>query len=72
MIFNQGAFYLLAFATIGSLLSASLFIPNQEGLLTSAGLSIKKKASLLVNLWFITSFLAIILKIARKQHKKLN
>jgi putative copper resistance protein D len=63
MILNQGAFYLLAFASIGSLLTASLFIPNNAGALTEAGLLIKKKSSLLVTLWFLTSFLAVILKV---------
>lgn len=64
MILNQGVFYLLAFATIGSLLSASIFIPNTEGALTSAGLAIKKKASLLAALWFLTAFVGAILKVS--------
>ncbi len=63
MILNQGAFYLLAFATIGTLLTASLFIPNIEGALTDAGLLIKKKASLFATLWFLSSFIAFILKV---------
>ena len=65
MIINQGAFYLLAFATIGTLLAASLFLPNEEGALTQVGLSLKKKASLLVSLWFLTSFFSILFKIAQ-------
>lgn len=63
MIVNQGAFYLLAFATIGTLLSASFFIVNNEGALTSAGLKVKKVASLLALLWFLTSVLGILLKV---------
>ena len=34
MILNQGAYYLFAFATVGTLLAASLFIPNKDGALT--------------------------------------
>lgn len=64
MIFNQGAFYLLAFATIGSLLSASLFINNQDGALSSAGVAVKKISTLLASLWFLTSFFGVILKVA--------
>ncbi|CAN2175241.1 Copper resistance protein D [Candidatus Nanopelagicaceae bacterium] len=65
MILNQGAFYLLAFASIGALLSASLFIPNNEGALTSSGLAVKKSASLLTTLWFFTSFIGAILKVSQ-------
>ncbi|CAN2172509.1 COG3336 Predicted membrane protein [Candidatus Nanopelagicaceae bacterium] len=64
MILNQGAFYLLAFATIGSLLSASLFINNNEGALSNAGLAVKKISTLLASLWFLTSLLGVILKVA--------
>lgn len=65
MIINQGAFYLLAFATVGTLLSASLFITNSEGALTTAGLEVKKKATLLASLWFLTSFIGVLLKVAQ-------
>ena len=65
MIVNQGAFYLLAFASIGALLSASVFIPNHEGALTTFGIAAKKKASLLVTLWFLTSFIGAILKVSQ-------
>lgn len=65
MILNQGAYYLLAFASIGTLLSASLFIANNEGALTSAGIAVKKKASLLITLWLLSSLLAVFLKIAQ-------
>ena len=65
MIVNQGAFYLLAFATIGTLLSASIFLPNEDGALSQAGLAVKKKASLLAMLWFLTSFFAVIFKVAQ-------
>ena len=65
MIVNQGAFYLLAFATLGTLLSASFFLPNEDGALSQAGLAIKKKASLLALLWFLTSFFATIFKVAQ-------
>ena len=65
MIFNQGAFYLLAFASIGALLSTSLFIPNLEGALTSSGLALKKRASLLVTLWFFTAFIGAILRVSQ-------
>lgn len=64
MIVNQGAFYLLAFATIGTLLSASLFITNQDGALTNSGLKVKKVASLLALLWFLSSCIGVILKVA--------
>ena len=64
MILNQGAFYLLAFASVGALLSASLFIPNREGALTTEGLAIKKRASLLATLWFLSSFIGVILKVS--------
>ena len=64
MILNQGAFYLLAFASIGALLSASLFIPNREGALTTEGLAIKKRASLLATLWFLSTFIGVILKVS--------
>ena len=64
MILNQGAFYLLAFATIGALLSTSIFIPNNEGALTQFGFAVKKKASLLATLWFLSAFIAAILKVA--------
>ena len=65
MIFNQGAFYLLAFATIGSLLSASIFLPNEDGALSNAGLAVKRKASLLATLWFLSSLIGIVLKISQ-------
>jgi hypothetical protein len=64
MILNQGAYYLLAFAAIGTLLSASIFIPNKDGALTEAALAVKKKASLLTLLWFITAFLVILFKVS--------
>ncbi|MFM1974304.1 MAG: hypothetical protein RL524_291 [Actinomycetota bacterium] len=59
MILNQGAFYLLAFATIGTLLAASLFVTNNDGALTANGLKIKKSATLLASLWFLSAFLAV-------------
>ena len=65
MIINQGAFYLLAFATVGTLLSASLFITNAEGALSEAGLVVKKKATLLASLWFLSSFIGVLLKVAQ-------
>ena len=64
MILNQGAYYLLAFAAIGTLLSASIFIPNKDGALSDAALAVKKKASLLTFLWFITAFLVILFKVS--------
>jgi len=64
MILNQGAYYLLAFAAIGTLLSASIFIPNKDGSLSEAALAVKKKASLLTLLWFITAFLVILFKVS--------
>ena len=64
MILNQGAYYLLAFAAIGTLLSASIFIPNKDGALSDAALAVKKKASLLTLLWFITAFLVILFKVS--------
>ena len=64
MILNQGAYYLLAFAAIGTLLSASIFIPNKDGALSDAALAVKKKASLLTLLWFITAFFVILFKVS--------
>ncbi len=64
MILNQGAYYLLAFAAIGTLLSASIFIPNKDGSLSDAALAVKKKASLLTLLWFATAFLVILFKVS--------
>ena len=64
MIVNQGAFYLLAFATIGALLASSLFITNDSGALTATGLKIKKTAGALATLWFLSSLIGAILKIA--------
>ena len=63
MIFNQGAFYLLAFTTIGTLLAASLLIVNNGGALTASAIAVKKKSSLLAMLWFLTSFFAVIFKV---------
>lgn len=63
MIFNQGAFYILAFATIGTLLAASLLIVNNGGALTASAIAVKKKSSLLAMLWFLTSFFAVIFKV---------
>lgn len=63
MIFNQGAFYLLAFATIGTLLAASLLIVNNGGALTASAIAVKRKSSLLAMLWFLTSFFAVIFKV---------
>ena len=65
MILNQGAFYLLAFATIGTLLAASLFVTNNEGALTAHGLKIKKSAVALASLWFLSAFLAVIFKVSQ-------
>jgi putative copper resistance protein D len=64
MILNQGAYYLLAFATVGTLLSAAIFIPNKDGALGSAALTVKKRASLFTMVWFCTIVLAIQLKIS--------
>ena len=64
MILNQGAYYLLAFATVGSLLSASIFINNKDGALSESGLAVKKISTLLAALWFLTSFIGIVLKVA--------
>ena len=63
MIFNQGAFYVLAFATIGTLLAASLLMVNNGGALTASAIAVKKKSSLLAMLWFLTSFFAVIFKV---------
>ena len=63
MIFNQGALYLLAFATIGTLLAASLLIVNNGGALTASAIAVKRKSSLLAMLWFLTSFFAVIFKV---------
>ncbi|MFM6841691.1 MAG: cytochrome c oxidase assembly protein [Candidatus Planktophila sp.] len=63
MIFNQGAFYLLAFTTIGTLLAASLLVINNGGALTASAIAVKKKSSLLAMLWFLTSFFAVIFKV---------
>lgn len=63
MIFNQGAFYVLAFATIGTLLAASLLIVNNGGALTASAIAVKRKSSLLAMLWFLTSFFAVIFKV---------
>ena len=65
MIVNQGAFYLLAFATIGTLLAAAIFVTNDEGALTANGLKIKKSATLLASLWFLSAFLAVIFKVSQ-------
>ena len=65
MIVNQGAFYLLAFATIGTLLATSFFVVNKDGALTDSGLQIKKSATILASLWFVSAFIAIILKVAQ-------
>ena len=65
MILNQGAYYLLAFTSIGTLLATSLFIPNRDGWLTEAGLATKKRATILLSLWFITIVLAILFKLAQ-------
>jgi putative copper resistance protein D len=64
MILNQGAYYLLAFAAIGTLLAASIFIPNKDGALSQAALNVKKKASLLTLLWFCSTFLVILFKVS--------
>jgi cytochrome c oxidase assembly factor CtaG len=64
MILNQGAYYLLAFAAIGTLLAASIFIPNKDGALSQAALDVKKKASLLTLLWFCSAFLVILFKVS--------
>ena len=65
MILNQGAFYLLAFMTVGTLLAASLFIANDDGALSQSGVSTKKIASLLASLWFISAFLGVVLKVGQ-------
>jgi putative copper resistance protein D len=65
MIVNQGAFYLLAFATVGTLLATSFFVVNEEGALTSAGLRLKKIAGVLASLWLMSAFVGVILKIAQ-------
>ena len=65
MILNQGAYFLLAFATIGTLLSAALFIPNVDGALSDSAHRVKKLASLLATLWFLTTLIGIIQKISQ-------
>ena len=64
MILNQGAYFLLAFASIGTLLSASLFIPNAEGSLGVDALAVKKYASLFTSLWFLSTLIGVFLRIA--------
>ena len=64
MILNQGAYYLLAFATIGSLLATSFFIINDNGALTPSAITVKKISIRLTSLWFITAFLSVLFKIA--------
>ena len=65
MILNQGAYFLLAFATIGMLLSAAFFIPNVDGALSEAAIRVKKLASPLATLWFLTTLIGIILKVSQ-------
>jgi putative copper resistance protein D len=65
MIVNQGAFYLLAFATVGTLLASSLFVINENGALTAAGLRLKKIAGVLASLWLLSAFVGVILKVAQ-------
>jgi putative copper resistance protein D len=65
MILNQGAFYLLAFATVGTLLASSLFVFNEDGALTNAGLRLKKLAGVLSSLWLVSAFFGVILKVAQ-------
>jgi len=65
MIVNQGAFYLLAFATVGTLLATSLFIINEDGALTTAGLRLKKISGALASLWLLSAFVGIILEVAQ-------
>jgi putative copper export protein len=65
MIFNQSAYYLFAFAAIGTLLSASLFIPNVDGALGVDALAVKKYASLFTSLWFISTLIGVFLRIAQ-------
>ncbi len=72
MILNQGAYYLFAFATVGTLLAASIFIPNKDGALTEAGLLIKKRASLFTSLWFLTTFLSVIFIIRENLELEIN
>ena len=64
MILNQGAYYLLAFATIGALLASSLFIINNDGALTQSAIAVKKIAIRLTSLWFITAFLSVLFTIS--------
>lgn len=64
MILNQGAFYLLAFATVGTLLSIAFFSVNSEGALSASAIRVKKVAIRFTALWLITSFLGVIFKIA--------
>ena len=59
MILNQGAYFLLAFATIGTLLSASFFIPNIDGALSESANRVKKLATILASLWAITTLLIL-------------
>lgn len=64
MILNQGAYYLLAFAAIGTLLSSAIFIPNKDGALTTVAIEVKKKAALLTALWFFSACLGVLLRVA--------
>ena len=64
MIVNQGAFYLLAFATIGTLLAASFFLINRDGSLTEAGLKVKKISLRFALAWFITAVLGVLFKVS--------
>jgi putative copper resistance protein D len=64
MIVNQGAFYLLAFASIGTLLAASFFIINNEGALSNSALAVKKIATQFTSLWFISAFIGVLLKVS--------
>ena len=65
MILNQGAYFLLAFATIGTLLSASFFIPNIDGALSESANRVKKLATILASLWAITTLAGIIFKVSQ-------
>lgn len=65
MILNQGAYYLLAFATVGTLLSASFFIPNLDGALSESAQKVKRVSYFLAIGWALTTALSILFKIAQ-------
>ena len=63
-VINKSVASLSAFALIGVLLATSFLLPEKEGAMGQAALSLRKKGQIFAGLWLVTSSLQILITLA--------